>query len=85
MWNLKYDTNEYIYRAETDSQTQGAGLWLPREGLEVWDQQINTITHRMEKLRPTVQHRKLYSLSCDKPYWKIWKKEYICITLDMYH
>ena len=21
MWNLKYDTNEYIYKAETDSQT----------------------------------------------------------------
>ena len=24
MWNLKYDTNELIYKTETDSQT----LWL---------------------------------------------------------
>ena len=28
MWNLKYDTNELIYR--TDSQTQRTDLWLPR-------------------------------------------------------
>ena len=27
MWNLKYDTNEFIY--ETDSQTQRTDLWLP--------------------------------------------------------
>ena len=27
MRNLKYDTNELIYKTETDSQT----LWLPRE------------------------------------------------------
>ena len=31
MWNLKYDTNELIYETETDSQTQRADLWLPRE------------------------------------------------------
>ena len=29
MWNLKYDTNELIYKAETDSQTQKTELWLP--------------------------------------------------------
>ena len=29
MWNLKYDTNEPIYKAETDSQTQKTALWLP--------------------------------------------------------
>ena len=22
MWNLKYDTNEFIYKTETDSQTK---------------------------------------------------------------
>ena len=27
MWNLKYDTNEPIYRTETDSYTD---WWLPR-------------------------------------------------------
>ena len=27
-WNLKNDTNELIYK--TDSQTEGTGLWLPK-------------------------------------------------------
>ena len=30
MWNLKYDTNEPIYKTETDSQTQRTDWWLPR-------------------------------------------------------
>ena len=30
MWNLKYDTNELIYKAETDSQTSKTNLWLPK-------------------------------------------------------
>ena len=30
MWNLKYGTNELIYRTETDSQTWRTDLWLPR-------------------------------------------------------
>ena len=30
MWNLKYDTNEHIYKTETDSQMQRMDLWLPR-------------------------------------------------------
>jgi len=30
MWNLKYDTNEVIYKTETGSQTQRS-LWLPTE------------------------------------------------------
>ena len=25
IWNLKYDTNELLYKTETDSQTQRAG------------------------------------------------------------
>ena len=42
MWNLKYDTNEPIYKAETDSQTKRTDFWLPRgravgrDGLGVW-------------------------------------------------
>ena len=31
MWNLKYDTNELIYKTETESQTQKTNLWLPKE------------------------------------------------------
>ena len=30
MWKLKYNTNEPIYEAETDSQTQRTDLWLVR-------------------------------------------------------
>ena len=41
LWNLKYDTNELIYEAETDSQTARTDLWLPRvaggkDALGVW-------------------------------------------------
>ena len=31
MWNLKYGTNEPIYKTETDSQTWRTNLWLPKE------------------------------------------------------
>ena len=30
MWNIKYDTNQHIYKTKTDSQMQGTDLWLPR-------------------------------------------------------
>ena len=30
MWNVKYDTNEPIYKTETDSWIQRINLWLPR-------------------------------------------------------
>ena len=30
LWNLKYDTNELIYKKETNSQTQRTNLWLLR-------------------------------------------------------
>ena len=30
MWNLKYGTNEPIYKTEIDSQTKKTDLWLPR-------------------------------------------------------
>ena len=74
MWNLKkIDTNELIYKTETDSQTQKTNLWLPkgevggRDKLEVWDQQKQTAIYKIDKQQgPTVQHRKLYLISCNK-------------------
>ena len=36
MWNLKYGTNEPIFKTETDSQTQRTKLWLPRSGGKEW-------------------------------------------------
>ena len=68
----KYDTNEHINKTETDRHReqmrgcQGGGEW-GRDGLGVWDQQMQTIIYRIDKQGPTVQHRELYSISCDKP------------------
>ena len=59
MWNLKYDTNEtkqkqtHEYREKTCG-CQGGGEW-ERDGLGVWDYQIQIIIYRMDKLQgPTV-------------------------------
>ena len=30
MWNLKNNTNELIYKTETDSQTEETDFWLPK-------------------------------------------------------
>ena len=30
MWTLKTDTNELVYKTETDSQTLKTNLWLPK-------------------------------------------------------
>ena len=30
MWNLKYDTSEFIYKIEIDSQIQKTNLQLPK-------------------------------------------------------
>ena len=84
-WNLKYETNESIYRTETDSQTQRTHLWLPmrtgwkRAGLGVCGQQRQALIYRRGKQGPTVQWRELYSASCAKLQWKR-KNVYIGIT-----
>ena len=46
---------------------QGGGEW-ERDKLGVQDQQIQTIIYTIDKQQgPTVQHKELYSISCDKP------------------
>ena len=52
IWNLKYDTNEVIYKTGTDSQTYKTSLWLPKEKegrdrLGVWDQQSQTTIYKI--------------------------------------
>ena len=46
MWNLKYDTNELIYKTQTDSQTQRINLWLARSraggGRMAWEAAVST-------------------------------------------
>lgn len=39
MWNLKYDANEYICKAETDSQTKILVVAKGEDGLGIWGQQ----------------------------------------------
>ena len=54
------------HREQTGGCQGGRGL--ERVGVGVWDQQMQTGIHRMDKQEgPTVQHRELYSISCDKP------------------
>ena len=61
MWNLKYDINEFIYETETNSQTQRTDLFQwggrgwRRDGVGVWDQQMQIIIYRMDKQQgPTI-------------------------------
>ena len=72
--NLKYNTNELIYKSETDSQTQRTDLGLLREGVEegwIGSLGLADVNYYIQD----VQHRELYSVSCNKPQWKrIWKK-----------
>ena len=51
-------------------------------GLEVWDQQMQTIIYRTDKQQGlTVWQRELYSTSCDNPQWKrIYIHMYVCIA-----
>ena len=56
---------------------------LGRDRLRVWDLLIQTIISRMNKQQgPTVKHREIYSISCDKTQMeKIMKNNvYTCIT-----
>ena len=49
-------------------QTGGFQGWGERVGVGVWDQQMQTGIYRMDRQQsPTVQHRELYSIFCDKP------------------
>ena len=70
MWNLKNGTDELIYKTETDSQTQKTNMVMEGEAgrdiLGDWDQQIQTTIYKIDKQQgPTVQHRELYSISCN--------------------
>ena len=52
-------------------QTYQEGGGQGRERLKVWDQQMQNIIYIVDKQQgPTVQHKELYSISCDKPSWE---------------
>ena len=86
MWNLKYNTNELIYKTETESQTERIDLQLPKVGRKRKDwefggEQMQPSMYRMDKQRsPAAQHRELYLSSCNKSELKrIWKRTYIYV------
>ena len=69
MWNLNYDTNEPKYETGTDSWTQSTDLW------EGWTGNLRLANanyiFRVDKHHNTTeQHREVYSISCNKSYWK---------------
>ena len=49
MWNLKKNTNKYIYKTETDSDIENkfmvtkVGREVGRDKFEAWDQQLHKI------------------------------------------
>ena len=69
MWNLKHNTNESVYRTETNSEAQKRNLRLPK-GKGGKEEQIRSvgltqpITHKIDKQqRLTAQHRELYLIN----------------------
>ena len=64
---------------------QGGGGW-GRDGVGVLDQQMQAIIlYRMDKQQgPTVQHRELYSISCDKTIMEKTMKKNIYIYIYIY-
>ena len=73
MQNLKYDTDEIIYKIEIDSQKTNLQLSKRREGgekdkLGIWQLQIyTTINKKYKQQGPTVQQRELYSVFHNNP------------------
>ena len=57
-------------------QTHGCQDSGRRDGLGVWDQQMQTSAYRMDKQQgPTVQHRGLYSISVIRHNGKEYEKQ----------
>lgn len=70
--------------------TEGEGEG--RDKLRIWDQQTHTAIYKLDKQqRPTGQHRKLFSISCNNLLWKesekniyMYKTGYIYISCYIY-
>ena len=65
--NLSMKQKQTQGHREQTGGCQGGGGGRGMEW-EFWDQQMQTGIYRMDKQQgPAVQHRELYSVSCDKP------------------
>ena len=77
MWNFKNDTNELIYKTETDSQIQRTNLqllkrkvgWCGRDKLGVWDWQMPATVYKIDE-QGAPGNREVYSISSNKLQWK---------------
>ena len=71
MQNLKYSTNECIYKRETDTQIQITNYLLVTTGEMEGDganqgYEIQTTTYKIDKQQANIiQHRELQPLSCN--------------------
>ena len=64
--NLSMKQKQTHRHREQTCGCQGGGGW-ERDGVGVWDQQMPTSIYKLGKQQgPTVEHRDLYSTSCDK-------------------
>ena len=71
---LKNDTNEFIYKTETDSQAQKTNLWLPKgDGINQGfrSQHTHITIYQIDNQVSTAQHSELYSIFCNNPQEKI--------------
>ena len=65
--NLSMKQKQTHRHKEQTCGCQG-GAEMGKGWIGSWDQQMQTIVQRMNKQQgPTIQHRELYSISCDKP------------------
>ena len=55
MWHLKQDTNEVIYKTDVENKLVTASVGVQgRDGLWVWDEQMQTIIYRIDKQGPAI-------------------------------
>ena len=60
MWNLKTDTNEFIYK--TDSQKKQTMVTKGEGGDKL--KQVHSTIYKIDKQGFTLEHKELYSLPC---------------------
>ena len=89
MWNLKYtqmslSTKQKLTHRHREQTCRRRGGELGRDGLGVWIRRHKLVIHiyiypiyiyRMdEQQAPTIQHREIYSISCDNCHFAIQQK-----------
>ena len=65
MWNLANDTNEFIYGTERPTDRKETHSFYGEKWRNLRLTYIPTIHKIDNQQRPTIQHRELYSISCN--------------------